>query len=250
MKILGGPALRSIVADNLEHLQGPLLKLPPFCLFCAPAGDEEVACANGIDESDELDDPESVSKRDLSGLLDYHLMEKRADKKISFCSGKLEVISPKYDSSGNIVTKQKSIKTYGYKNPDKCDDYDFGLVGIPTETSKYATEHILEFQLLKIFLEEKNGKDGLNYMDADGDSVDLCDYMKKYWAGDFSLDMDGVKGTPIELLPTVFPGKDNTFVSEFVLLEKYVNGMKERVSTLYSQLFQHCPLTCRADVER
>ena len=212
-------------------------------MFCPSASDEEVACTDGIDEADELDDPESVSKRDISGLLDYQFIEKRAEKKISFCSGKMEVISPKYDSSGDIVTKQTSIKTYGYKNPDDCDDYDFGLVGIPTDTSKYATEHILEFQLLKIFLEAQNEKDGLKWKDAEGDSVDLCDYMKEYWAGDISLKVEGVEGTPIELLPKVFPGKDNIFASEFVLLEKYVNGMKERVSTLCSQLFRHYPLT-------
>ena len=189
-----------------------------------------------------------MSKRDTSELLSYRLLEKRAEKKISFCSGKMEVVSPKYDSSGDIVKKQTSIKTYGYKNPDKCDDYDFGLVGIPTDTSKYATEHILEFQLLKIFLEAKNEMDGvLKWKDAEGDGVDLCDYMKTYWAGDVSLNMDGEEGTPIELLPRVFPGKDNGYFSEFVLLDKYVNGMKERVSTICSQLPKILPayLRCR-----
>ena len=184
-----------------------------------------------------------MSRRDIAGLLDYHLIEKRAEKKISFCSGKMEVVSPKYDSSGDIVKKQTNIKTYGYKNPDDCDDYDFALVGIPADTSKYATEHILEFQLLKIFLEAKSEKDGLKWKDTEGDSVDLCDYMKNYWAGDISLNVDGEEGTPIELLPKVFPGKDNEFASEFVVLEKYVNGMKERVSTLCSQLPRYCPLT-------
>lgn len=219
------------------------MKLPVSCFFCPSASDADVACADGIDDSDDLDDPESVSKRDVSGLLDYHLLEKRAEKKISFCSGKMEVVSPKYDSSGVIVTKQKSIKTYGYKNPDDCDDYDFGLVGIPTVTSQYATEHILEFQLLKIFLEAKNDKDGLSYKDAAGDSVDLCDYMKEYWAGDISVNVENEEGSPIEILPKVFPGKDNEFVSEFTLLEKYVNGMKERVSTFCSRLPPYCPLT-------
>lgn len=191
-----------------------------------------------------------MSRRDISGLLDYHLIEKRAEKKISFCPGKMEVVSPKYDSSGEIVQKQRSIKTYGYKNPENCDDYDFGLVDTPTDTSKYATEHILEFQLLKIFLEAKSEKDGLKWKDAEGDSVYLCDYMKEYWAGDISLNVDGEEGKPIELLPKVFPGKDNGFASEFVLLEKYVNGMKERVSALCFQLPRYCPLTWLADVER
>ena len=168
------------------------------------------------------------------GALDYHLIEKRAEKKISFCSGQMEVVSPKFDSSGDIIKKQKNIKTYGYINPESCDDYNFGLVGIPTtDTKMYATEHILEFQLLKIFLEAKSVNDKLIYKNAKGVSVNLCDYMKTYWAGKVKLTVDGQTGTPIDLLPTVFPGRDNTFVSEFVLLEKYVNGMKERVSLLY-----------------
>ena len=142
----------------------------------------------------------------------------------------MEVVSPLFDSSGDIVKKQTSIETFGYKKPEDCNDYDFGLVGIPSDTSKYATEHILEFQLLKIFLEAKSARDGLKYKDAEGDSVSLCDYMKEYWSGDIDVNVDGAQGTPIEILPTVFPGKDNSFVSEFMLLDKYVNGMKERVS--------------------
>ena len=173
-----------------------------------------------------------MSRRDILGPLDYHLIEKRTPKTISFCSGQMEVVSPNFDSSGNIVKKQKNIKTYGYRNPESCDDYNFGLVGIPTDTKLYATEHILEFQLLTIFLEAKSVIDKLNYKNAKGDSVNLCDYMKTYWAGKVKLTVDGQTGTPIDLLPTVFPGKDNTFVSEFVLLEKYVNGMKGRVSLL------------------
>ncbi|KAL9131782.1 MAG: hypothetical protein Q9217_000387 [Psora testacea] len=174
---------------------GPLIKLPPSCVFRPSAIDAEVECTDGIDESDELDDPET-------------------EKKISFCSGKMEVVSPKYDSSGDIVKKPTSNKTIGYKNPDDCDDYDFALVGIPTDTSKHATEHVLEFQLLKISLKAKSEKDGLKWKVAEGDSVDLCDYMKEYWAGVTSLNVDG---------------KDNGFASEFVVLEKYVNGMKERM---------------------
>ena len=222
---------------------GPLLKLPPTCFFCPSSPDANVACTDGIDESDEIDDPEDVSKRELSGVLNYHLIEKRTSvKKISFCDGKMLYVSPPYDPSGNIVKKQKSIKTYGYENPASCDDYTFGLVDIPTDTSKYATEHILEFQLLKIFLEAKSIEDGLKYKDLDEVSVNLCDYMKLYWAGSIRVAVDGQEGRPIDLLPKVFPGSDNAFVSEFVLLDQYVNGVKERVSIFCSYLPRQSPL--------
>ena len=176
--------------------------------------------------------------------MDHHLIEKRARKWISFCSPKMDVVSPLFDSSGDIVKKQTSIETYGYKNPDDCNDYDFGLVGIPSDTTEYATEHVLEFQLLTIFLKAKSDEDGFKYKGAKGDLVNLCDYMKKYWSGDIVVNVDGDQGRPIELLPKTFPGKDNKYVSEFMLLEKYVNGMKERVSTTFcSHLPRDSPLT-------
>jgi hypothetical protein len=90
--------------------------------------------------------------------------------------------------------------------------------------------------MLKIFLEAKSDKEGRKWNNPDGEVVDLCAYMEAYWAGDTELSVDGEIGKPIDLLPKVFPGKDNSFASEFVVLEKYVNGMKERVSSLCSQL--------------
>ena len=100
----------------------------------------------------------------------------------------------------------------------------------------YATEHILEFLLLKIFLEAKSVNDKLKYKGADGITVKLCDYMRMYWAGNIRLTVDSQEGTPIDLLPKVFQGRDNTFVSKIVLLEKYVNGMKDRMNILCSSL--------------
>ena len=216
---------------------GPLVNLPPTCFFCPSANDEDVTCGDGDDDSDDIDDPQDISKRDVFGFPDHLLIEKRAEKKISFCSDRLEVVSPKYDSSGDIVKKETSIKTYGYQNPEDCNDYNFGLVGIPSDTSKYATEHILEFQLLKIFIEAKSLQDGLKYKDAEGDSVDLCHYLEEHWSGDIDVSVNGGQGTPIELLPEVYPGKDNGYVSEFTLLDKYVNGMKERVSPALCSFF-------------
>lgn len=192
--------------------------------------------AEGIDESNELDDPSSVSRRAVSGLLDNHRIEKRAEKKIETYSGGLTIISPITIPLVRLFRNRREPKIYGYKNPDLCDDYDFALVGIPTDTSKYATKHILGFQLLKIFLETKSRVDGDKWKRPKGGPVNLCAYMIDYWAGNIILKVDGEEGTPMELLPKVFPGRDNSFASVFVVLEKYVEETKERVSSLCLQL--------------
>ena len=43
--------------------------------------------------------------------------------------------------------------------PGECNDFGIGLVDVPVagvNTNRFATEHILEFQLLTIFLESLN----------------------------------------------------------------------------------------------
>lgn len=67
-----------------------------------------------------------------------------------------------------ILSKEKpSVKnSLRVQSPDDCDDYDFGLVGTPAETKKFATEHILQFQLLESFLEAKSGNDGLVFKES------------------------------------------------------------------------------------
>ena len=214
---------------NGDLSSGPLLKLPPNCVFCPSATDEEVECADDIDDDDGIEEPEMISRRDLARRLTYHMLEKRKKKEIDFCDD-LEYESPQFDSSGEQLSKKPATPVYGYKNPSQCDDYDFGIIPKPPTTNKYATEHILEFQLIKIFIEAFNGKSKTYKVPGEKEEKNFCAYMKHYWAGKITLDVEGDKGTPLELLPKVYPGNANNWADEWVVLDTYVNGMKERVS--------------------
>ena len=80
----------------------------------------------------------------------------------------------------------------------------------------YATEHILEFQLLTIFLE----------------SLNLCPMLKTYWTSSPSkwVTVNGVHLSPLQHVANQFPGTGNAYNGEFVPLDKQVNAAKEGVS--------------------
>ena len=161
---------------------------------------------------------------------------KRAYKNHTLC-GTIDILSPHFDSSGIIITKVPTIKTYGYRNPTRCDDYGFGVITTPSaaDTPSFATEHILEFQLIKIFFTQMDEDDGNIYNDPGEDEtgkVRLCDVLTRYWANakikfrsDAAIDM-----IPINIVGQAFPGHEGThnpYEGEFVLLDGEVNKAKE-----------------------
>ena len=212
----------------------------PNCLFCPPKDDEVDECSDDESASQGGDgDTNSVSKRHHSEIPGYHRLEKRLEYKPLDICGDIRVTSPGFDYSSNIMKNDKNVVTYGYHNPNDCDDYDFGTISTPSDTKNYATEHILEFQLLKIFLDGKNTKDGKKYRNSKGVLVTLCDLMREFWAGDTTVNVGGGENTPMKLLPGAFPGKNNAYASEFVVLYKPVNRLKEGVSTISLDVFDH-----------
>ncbi|KAF8252102.1 glycosyl hydrolases family 18 protein-like protein [Wilcoxina mikolae CBS 423.85] len=201
---------------------GPVLKLPSWCFFCpSPKISSGTSCAtiSGWDDSDF--DP-TLSKRDMSEITDYHMFDKRSDTKDIFICGKaLKMISPRFPNSGEIITRP-GVKTYGAIKPDDCNDFNFGIVGTPAakDTGNYATEHILEFQLVKKFI------DGLS--DSKGD------VLGSFWSTPAKLRfaIDGTSQPEMDAITWVgsrFPGRDNDWANELVLLEKGVNNVKERM---------------------
>lgn len=82
-------------------------------------------------------------------------------------------------------------------------------------SDRYATEHILEFQLLTIFLE----------------SLNICTLLKKYWtpAPTDWVTVNGVRLSPLQHVANQFPGTGNAYNGEFVLLDSGVNAAKEGV---------------------
>lgn len=225
--LLGPPLLPRDSANASMHLLakrapvvGPLLTLPKYCFFCPspPKSSTECASIRGWEPS-EVNDPDLVSKRGLSSSVHYNHFEKRAPKIISFCLGiaKCTVKSPPFDSSGIVVTSNPGIRTYGYTNLNDCNDFGFGVIANPSgaATRRYATEHILEFQLLSLFLE----------------SLGDCRWVQKYWdipgKNWFTYGTDTERRSPLQHVAYQFPGTDNSFNNEFVLLDSGVNRVKE-----------------------
>lgn len=108
-------------------------------------------------------------------------------------------------------------------------------------SARFATEHILEFQLIKHFFDEMQEKKGAVYDNPKRGGkakVGLCSYMQGYWNNaQFSMDSSGPR-RPMDFVGQVFPGMDNQYVSEFVILDSGINAAKEGVSFPFS--LSHC----------
>lgn len=130
-----------------------------------------------------------------------------------------------------------NIATYGYTIPSDCNDFGFDLDGVPIRgqnSDKSATEHILEFQFLTIFLDEQISEPGNIYTALkDGISkVNLCQHLEDYrdpppvrW-----ITINGIARSPLQWVSYQFPGSDSDYNAEFVLLDSGVNTAKEGVS--------------------
>ncbi|KAL8916112.1 MAG: hypothetical protein Q9208_008708 [Pyrenodesmia sp. 3 TL-2023] len=197
-------------------------------------------CASIVGWEDaQVSDPESFSKRGHSnGFHSYHL-EKRSDKKlISFCTSKVTVGSPAFDSSSGIIVAVPNVRIYGYTDPNDLHGFGFESVGIPVagqDSNRFATEHIPEFQLLTIFLASL-ASPAKNYPNpSGGDRVNYCTWLKRFWtptgAGGRIM-VNGAARDPLQHVAYQFPGKDNAYDSEFILLDLGVNTAKEGVRHL------------------
>ena len=122
--------------------------------------------------------------------------------------------------------------------PGNCDDYTFGVVATPTKgnTAGFATEHILEFQMIKQFIQEMNSNEFSDdaFVDPTDNTkrVSFCRYIKTYYFNSkikvvaTPTNPNGPINTPLFWITNAYPGK-NQNAAEFVLLEKGVNTAKE-----------------------
>ncbi|KAL8694715.1 MAG: hypothetical protein Q9224_003515, partial [Gallowayella concinna] len=233
--VLLGPSLEPRAIGNAsEHalvkrapVVGPLLSLPKSCFFCPSPKASTKDCANIRGYPTSEYDSDRVSKRDLSGDVHYNHYDKRSSKEINFCHGSSDVQSPNFDSSGRMVQRNPTIRTYGYSDLTNCNDYRFGQIAVPGQTNRYATEHILEFQLLPIFLDLQSS--GNIYPNPEGGttSVDFCTYFSAYWetGEDYWVTVNGNSRSPLQHVAYQFPGSDSAYNGEFVLLDSDVNRM-------------------------
>ncbi|KAG9952210.1 glycoside hydrolase family 18 protein, partial [Aureobasidium melanogenum] len=226
-----------------------------------PTGDCKVSVDDGMDDYGVVPGRSfATQKRDLGTSTTEQSptpvgpLEKRATKDPSkFCKDTVlvennesyneVVIFPAFLSSGELVAADPSAVTYGPPT-DGCDDYDMEQVTTPAKgsSSGYATEHILEAQLLGLFLSETGatwpradyfpnpvGKTMTPGLDWWKDTTyNMCQYFWFWWNGKM-ITINGVKQEPVQFVASVYPGKDNSWAKEFMLLSKEANNMKERM---------------------
>ncbi|KAK0670020.1 putative glycosyl hydrolases family 18 protein [Cercophora samala] len=212
---------------------GPFIHIPIEKLICPslpPTALKTSKCEDIVGwEEHQL---ESALKRRSNGS--YHLLERRRDVKA--CSkGSLPLKAPTYRSSGALPGQLPGVATFDYlSRPIECNNFDFGVTAAPRASTVYATEHIIELQMVALFIDAMNDKWGMDFIDYTpaGDGItknsDFCGALKSLWRTVKAADrfaMDGVKRDPLEHLMHAFPG-NHLHTAEFVLLEKGVNLAK------------------------
>lgn len=210
-----------------------------------PTGDCKVSVDDGMDDYGVVPGRSfATQKRDLGTSTTEQSptpvgpLEKRATKDPSkFCKDTVlvennesyneVVIFPAFLSSGELVAADPSAVTYGPPT-DGCDDYDMEQVTTPAKgsSSGYATEHILEAQLLGLFLSETGatwpradyfpnpvGKTMTPGLDWWKDTTyNMCQYFWFWWNGKM-ITINGVKQEPVQFVASVYPGKVSTFIA-------------------------------------
>ncbi|KAA8895207.1 hypothetical protein FN846DRAFT_348546 [Sphaerosporella brunnea] len=206
-----------------------------------------------LEHIDESVDP--VTKRDL---------EKRArgTKDIWICEGKaqLKITFPTYPDSSEFAENFTPHDAYGPTDTADCsDDYGFGLVTLPQKTvtdstgthivddaTGFDTEHILEAQTLKYFLEYLDSTTFAATTFTFRSSVSqvvtkgFCHLMQQFWYTRFS--QNGYPPFAINYLAEAYPGEigPNNNVDhstdELVLLTERINTLKQRLWSRGSSL--------------
>jgi chitinase len=123
---------------------------------------------------------------------------------------------------------------YGYTNPTQCTDFGFGPIPYPANTPDYATEHILEFQMVTQFFDWYTTANPKNILCFASQTTTLskCKCLRKFWYqarfGERPI-INGIDKDAIDHVGYEFPGTGNNFLNEFVLLDGEVNNIKEGI---------------------
>ncbi|KAJ8123757.1 hypothetical protein ONZ43_g362 [Nemania bipapillata] len=238
------------LAQRSRIVVEPTFKIPLQSLLCPDAssngdnGDGTKCSKIKGWEDDQLS--AALRRRDLYAAKDsdsehwhqWGLRSTDTTRTSKACGGKVAFKAPPYETSGTLNNKIPSVKVYGYANPDTCNDFSFdGNRPYPTSNTEdgWATEHILELQLISQFFDKVDddlGKTLPNYAPNGSGMQTLCQAVKALWVGvpqDQRFALDGVTRDPVDHVLAVLPGNDNNYLSEFVLLDKGVNTAKERM---------------------
>ncbi|PNP43408.1 hypothetical protein TGAMA5MH_04866 [Trichoderma gamsii] len=246
--------------------QNPLFPDPGgSCLRCAtdtntPLGECDTSLY-GDDGSEPLDcpDPSTSAKR----TLERGLIQKRGKKdQFGICKGVFSIgvngISFP-DSKALVADGAKEHPVFGSwttwapdDRPD-CDNMGFNQQSNPApgdvDTSKYGTEHILEWQILQRFLQSLGSNDpavtydncasddfkkafpnkSWNYV-RDSQTWTNCEHLR-FWWGSKAIPVPwytsaDVQFTPMSIMGQAIPNNENSF-DEFQLLDSIINSAKQ-----------------------
>jgi chitinase len=246
---------------------GPFVRIPAGKLICPsiPQGaDDPSACAsisgwepdqiqNAMRRRDHLDFgtmTEPTATENATAHRDQphhhhqslHQLERRvtdSSRSVTTCSG-IKLYAPAYETSGTLPNVVTNLLVFDYAQPGTCNDFNFGVTSTPRATQFYATEHILELQVVADFFNVLNrhwGRDFIDYRptaDPTVKSKTLCDTLKTLWVGVRASDrfaMDGQLRDPMQHVMAPFPGNVAN-VDEFAFLEADVNTAKQKVSQI------------------
>lgn len=113
----------------------------------------------------------------------------------------------------------------------------FGQIATPTagNTGRFATEHILEFQMVKNFFEKyakptkSSALTKVNCYNPQA-STNFCKCVQSFWYDirvSERITINGVTKSAIDWVGAVFPSHTNQWSNELVLLDGEVNNLKE-----------------------
>ncbi|KAI0459849.1 hypothetical protein F5B21DRAFT_511091 [Xylaria acuta] len=212
---------------------GPAFHIPLQDIIC-PLDDDELVndptkeCEETGWDDDEMNSDSLLEKRD-----------RKTPKRKDFCkgSGVITYQAPAYHTSSTLQTNCPTCVKYGYANPSDCLNFAFSTINtVIQDTKRYQTEHVLEMQLLSDFFDwvrttQRIGNNFPNPQTAGSPSqVGFCNYLKGFWYQVGTTNKVSVAGSarddPIELVAQVWPGTDNQWNDEFMLLDKGVNNCK------------------------
>ena len=218
---------------------GPIFSIPDtLCPTQGPSPNvgtcDQIFAVDGLDDS-----PDLVFKRDIpldqfnnsdSALAlrsdgDLHWLESRLNKKsVTACEG---------NGAMTIPFPNYSEATVIYDNQDwaDCNNYNFGIQpalqsvprppGAKTPTERYITEHVLEAQMMKLFMDK-------NYRHP-GDANSICNQMAREGWNRGNVVINGVAQNPWRFVTLGYPG-DHANSGDFMRIIETVNLIKERVS--------------------
>ncbi|KAL3423877.1 glycosyl hydrolases family 18 protein, partial [Phlyctema vagabunda] len=170
-----------------------------------------------------IDGHDTLGPRSFELDSDLHWLERRLSKPpmgVCVTNNEMTVRFPNYPEATVI-----------YDNADwaDCNNYDFGIQtaaqvvprpqGSTTPTERYITEHVLEAQMLKVFMQK-------NY-EKKGDANSVCAQMAKGGWKKGSVPINGVGQNPWSFVATGYPSSDANSAEMMIIIEP-VNLLKER----------------------